>query len=224
MSRNGSKTAPAPEPDWVRRDPLFHSLRKRLSQRPPHRRAMPDFVQAAVLLTLWRQQDLPQLLFIQRSREVRHHAGEISFPGGAVETTDRDLLQTAMRETHEEVGIPPKHLFLLGPLDQTFSFSRYAVFPFLGALPTAPELKLNSKEVAEAIVLPLGRLLNPDRAWTTARTLDGQEVTVYYYEVEGRVIWGATARILKNLLDLIRSNPSLLEEASQDGESTCDVL
>jgi 8-oxo-dGTP pyrophosphatase MutT (NUDIX family) len=153
---------------------------------------------------------MPHLLFIRRSDQVRHHKGEISFPGGSREPRDRTLLQTALRETHEEIGIPSSEIQVLGRLDDAFTLSRYRVSPFAGALNEPHPLHAN-REVDEIILLPVVRLLDPERFSVDTRIHNGEEVSVYTYEVCRRVIWGATARILKQLLDLLVKDPALMQ-------------
>jgi 8-oxo-dGTP pyrophosphatase MutT (NUDIX family) len=166
---------------------------------------LPGFVPAAVLLILWPQAQGAHLLFIRRSRHVRHHKGEISFPGGRWEPPDADLSETALREAREEVGVCPEELTVVGRLDDAFSFSRFAIAPFVAIAPRPPRLRPNG-EVAELLPLPLKRL-DPQAFSAEHRLLDGAPVTVYSCQVDGRIIWGATARILKGFLEILHKDP-----------------
>ncbi len=183
-------------------DPFFSQLTQLLKGHRPLLLELPGFKQAAVLLLFWRQDGAPHLLFIRRSQSVRHHKGEISFPGGVWEPGDLDLCATAVREAQEEVGLSPQVISVLGRLDDAFSLTRYAIAPFVAVAPSPQPLRPN-EEVAEIVALPLASLLNPDRFSVDSRVLDGQTVPIYTYEVQGLVIWGATARILKGFLELI---------------------
>lgn len=194
----------------IERDPFFSRLKEILSQREPQRIPWRDFTHAAVLIPMWREGGRIIILFTRRSQNVRHHKGEVSFPGGVMEPQDQDLSQTALREAHEEVGIAVREVVLLGRLDEAFSLSRFSITPFVGALQERPSL-LTNQEVAEPLPLPLERLLGPDRIQQDSTELEGTHVPVLTYQVGEVVIWGATARILANLLDIIRGDPLLAE-------------
>lgn len=196
------------EPAWINQDPFFSLLHHLLQRHHPRRLKRDGFKPAAVTLLLWRMKGQPHLLFIRRSDRVRYHKGEISFPGGHKNPQDKDLSQTACRETWEEVGVPQERMVILGRLDDAFTLSRYLVSPYVAAIP-APHPFQASAEVAELIPLPLSQLFHPNRFSLTFRTLGQQLVPVYTYEFDHRVIWGATARILKNFLCLLNENPDL---------------
>lgn len=202
-------------PAWIEQDPFLFAVARRLRSYQPRRLSLPGFIQAAVLLLVWRQQHVPHLLFIRRSDRVRQHKGEISFPGGTWEPRDKDLSHTAIRETHEELGIPPHELSLIGRLDDAFSFTRYAIAPYVAAIRTPHPLR-PSEEVAEPIPMPVSRFFKPDRFSVTDRNLDDKRVPTYTYELDGRVIWGATARILKGFLDLLQEDEALLKALHDD--------
>ncbi len=187
---------------WIDDDPFFSRLTEVVKGHKPLLLELPGFKQAAVLLLFWRQDGAPHLLFIRRSQSVRHHKGEISFPGGVREPGDLDLCATAIREAQEEVGVSPRTISVLGRLDDSFSFSRYAIAPFVAVAPSPQPLSPN-QEVAEILAVPLPSLLNPDRFSVDSRVLDGKTVPVYTYEIQDLVIWGATARIVKGFLDLL---------------------
>ena len=188
--------------EWVVDDSFYFELNSALKNRRPESLDLPDYTPAAVLLLLWSQNGRPHLLLTRRSDRVRHHKREISFPGGAVEPQDDGLCETALRETHEEVGVSPDTVCVLGRLDDVFSLTRFAITPFVGVCRNEPVFSINA-EVKEPIVFSLGRLQNPDRMLVEHREHDGMTVPVYTYEVDGRVIWGATARILREFLHLV---------------------
>lgn len=134
---------------------------------------------------------------------MRYHKGEISFPGGARHDEDADLLATALRETEEELGIPPDRLEVLGTLPWTHTFvSGFVVVPFVARLGERPELRPSSVEVAEVLELGLGRL---DRAERLARReWRGTAYDTYTYSIDEHTVWGVTGRILHTLLETLR--------------------
>ncbi|MGQ9655826.1 MAG: NUDIX hydrolase [Thermodesulfobacteriota bacterium] len=188
--------------NWIDHDPFFSRLTEVVKGHKPVLLELPGFKKAAVLILVWRQDGAPHLIFIRRSQSVRHHKGEISFPGGVWEPGDVDLCATAIREAQEEVGICPQTISVLGRLDDSFSFSRYAIAPFVAVAPSPQPLSPN-REVAEILAIPLPLLLSPDRFSVDSKLLDGEAVPVYTYEIQGLVIWGATARIVKGFLELL---------------------
>ncbi|HKZ50867.1 MAG TPA: CoA pyrophosphatase [Dehalococcoidia bacterium] len=160
---------------------------------------------AAVLLPLYRKEDEPNILLTLRTDHVEHHKGQISFPGGASDADDPDLLTTALRETFEEVGIRPEHVEIIGTLDDLITISDFRVTPYVGLVrgpcpyPFAP----HQREVAALIEVPLRHLLSPYSMELELRELRGEPVLVPAYTYGPHRIWGATARILKGFLDLL---------------------
>ena len=147
----------------------------------------------------------PHVVFMRRSDKVQNHKGEVSFPGGGYKPdVDPDMTATALREAHEEVGVRPEQVRVLGglPARETYA-SSYIVYPFVAVLrdPTAPVTYVADEfEVAEIIELPLASLANPAALVNDVWTIRGRRVGVYYYTVNGVTVWGATARILHDLL------------------------
>jgi 8-oxo-dGTP pyrophosphatase MutT (NUDIX family) len=159
---------------------------------------------AAVLVPIFERRGEGSVLFIRRS-ELVSHQGQVAFPGGRVEPTDRDLGHTALRETHEEVGIAPEAVDLLGalPIENTF-VSGYTVAPFVGVIPNPREVRHDPKEVAEVFTVPLGALGDPRyRGTYEFRREDrppSHHPAILY---GGQVIWGLTYRITLTLLELL---------------------
>ena len=180
---------------------LRDALRRRLT--PVEGVREPDVERpAAVLLPLVEDPE-PWIVFTKRTEDLPRHPGEISFPGGMRHAEDRDLLATALRETDEELGIPPAAVDVLGALSplQTFT-SGTAILPFVGTLAADPVFTANPGEIAEVLEFPVKRLLDVERpmAWSREdRTYRG-----HVYELDGHTIWGATARILNEFLELYR--------------------
>jgi 8-oxo-dGTP pyrophosphatase MutT (NUDIX family) len=157
--------------------------------------------QAAVLLALYGWPEGPGLIFTERRADLRRHAGEISFPGGRQDTDDRDLAATALREAQEEIALDPNAVELFGALAPVSTFvTGYRVHPFVGTVPHPAELDLqpNPTEVETVLTFSLELL----RGGYEMRRMIRRGVPIHTptYEVEGQLIWGATARILGDLL------------------------
>jgi len=161
--------------------------------------------QAAVLLPLFRNATDYHLLFTKRTETVRHHKGQVSFPGGSFELADGNLRTTALRESYEEVGIQPEHVSILGRLDDLATFSTsFTISPFVGLIPYPYPFRPNPLEVAIVFDSSLSALADPtvQRRYVRARD-DGATIEDYEFHVNGHVIWGATARIIHDFLSLI---------------------
>ncbi len=159
---------------------------------------------AAVLVPLYLDRDELVAVLTERRADLRRHAGEISFPGGRHDEADIDLSATALREAHEEIGLSPDAVELLGALQPTPTIATgYAVYPFVGLIDPGQTWQLSPLEVAEVLELPLTQL----RAGYGRRRLlrRGIPIRTDTYVVDGKLIWGATARILADLFDRISS-------------------
>jgi 8-oxo-dGTP pyrophosphatase MutT (NUDIX family) len=157
---------------------------------------------AAVLLALYGWPDDPGLIFTERRADLRRHAGEISFPGGRQDEIDADLATTALREAQEEIALEPARVELVGALPPVSTFvTDYRVHPFVGLVAHPAELGLapNPTEVETVLTFSLELL----RAGYAMRRLvrRGVPIRTPTYEVEGQLVWGATARILGDLLE-----------------------
>jgi 8-oxo-dGTP pyrophosphatase MutT (NUDIX family) len=139
-------------------------------------------------------------VFTERRADLRRHPGEISFPGGSREDADRDLRATALRETHEEIGLPPDAVELLGALQPTPTFvTNYAIYPFVGLIEPGFAWVLQEAEVGRVLELPLESLRQGYARRRLVRR--GMPFRTDTYEVGGHLIWGATARIVADLLE-----------------------
>jgi 8-oxo-dGTP pyrophosphatase MutT (NUDIX family) len=147
--------------------------------------------------------DEPAVIFTRRNADLSRHAGEISFPGGMHDAGDDDLLDTALRETEEELGLPPGSVDVLGALEPISTYTTgFWVTAFVGALEASPRLTPNPQEIAEVIQAPV-RVLDEVEAeveWSR----EGRTWRGFVYEVDGHVIWGATGRMLHEFLDVYR--------------------
>jgi 8-oxo-dGTP pyrophosphatase MutT (NUDIX family) len=155
-----------------------------------------------VLLPLFGWPEAPGLIFTERRADLRRHAGEISFPGGRRDPGDADLAATALREAEEEIGLDLAAVELSGALPPTATFATgYRIHPFVGLIPDPRELHLepNPSEVETVLAFSFDVL---SRGYAMRRLVRrGMAFHAPTYEVEGQLIWGATARILGELLD-----------------------
>jgi len=154
---------------------------------------------AAVLIPIFLKDE--RVLFTKRTELVKHHQGQIAFPGGRFEDKDQNLLTTALRETNEEVGIKPDAIEIVGKLDPTDTISHHQVHPYVGIISDNVTIKINPDEVAEYFFVPLSKLLEKE----TLRQGNFEGETRFYYSVNEHKIWGITAGILSDLLTRLRS-------------------
>ena len=148
------------------------------------------------------------LLLKKRSDTVEDHKGEVSFPGGRMDAGDDSLLDTALREAHEEVGVRPEDVRVLPRLDDVNTSTGYLVSPFLGAIQEGYPFVVSTVEVAELVEVPVAALVDGSTVRDETRFEDGVPVSRPNYAYGGHLIWGATARIVTGLLDLLRADDS----------------
>lgn len=181
----------------------FHpdKLRQRLSGRP--RARVDRGRRAAVLVPIWQTTDATRLLFMKRPDTASKHAGEVSFPGGGAETDDRDSSDTALREANEELGIISSSVDVLGWLDDMFTVSDYAVTPVVGWLREEPTILASQAEVADHFWLDLKLLQNQELWRSQDMPWRGRVWTTWFFDGGPHLLWGATARIVRDLLEEI---------------------
>jgi len=178
-------------------------LRQLLSQRQKRHIVDASRISAAVLLPIYWKQEEYYLLFTKRTQRVKEHKGQISFPGGAYQEGDGTLANTALRECAEEIGLMAEQVEVLGELDDTISrTSNFIITPFVALIPWPYHFRMDEGEVEELIEVPISVLLEKGCQHQKTEIIDGEAVTSYFYHYQGRVIWGATARILKQFLDI----------------------
>jgi 8-oxo-dGTP pyrophosphatase MutT (NUDIX family) len=185
-------------------DELVARTRARLAGRA--RRVVPPgpLVRAAVLVPIVDRGEA-HLVFAQRSERVGQHAGQISFPGGRVDPGDADDLAAALREAEEEVGLPPARVEPLGLLDDTETFAtQFVITPWVGVVRGAVVWRPDGAEIEKVIEVPVAALLAGEGFRVERWERGGVTRDVYFYEYRGDTIWGATARIVKQYLDLVR--------------------
>lgn len=172
---------------------MKEKIRQILSQRERRTIEDPRATRAAVLIPLYRYRGECHILFVRRTETVKYHKGEISFPGGVYSGEDSTLEATALREGQEEIGLREEDVELLGVLDDARTITtNFVVSPFVGVIPYPYPFKLSREEIEEVIGVPISALLDKDQP---------DHIPEYLYG--GHVIWGATARILKQFLNLV---------------------
>ena len=168
------------------------------------RKAMPsDLKVAAVLIPVIEREAGLTLLLTLRSHELKHHAGQIAFPGGRLEASDEDVVAAALRETHEEIGVGPDNVSVIGNLGVMATVTGYAVTPVVGSIAADARLRLDPVEVQDAFEVPLSFLLDERNAMRSEREYLGHRIPGVEYHYEGRRIWGATAHMIFQLRKLI---------------------
>ena len=188
-------------------EPLLTALAHALDARERIVLTPPGKTVAAVLVPLLAVDGEPSLLFTRRSAALPHHQGQVAFPGGRRHPDeDRDLLATALREAHEEIGLAPADVRLLGVLDDIETVStQFLITPFVGVIPWPYDLRPCPREVDAIFTVPLQVLLAPGAERRERWDFGGREVPIDTYPVDGHVIWGATQRITRNLLAVLRT-------------------
>jgi 8-oxo-dGTP pyrophosphatase MutT (NUDIX family) len=184
---------------WI----MLETIRKNLAAETRSTPQPTKLTRAAVLLPLLYQHGALHILFTKRTTTVKAHKGQVSFPGGVHDPHDESLLATALRESGEEIGLQSQDIELLGALEPISTVTTgFLVHTFVGLIPYPYPFQLNSREVAEILVVPVSFLADA-RQWSrrTFRT-DNRPLTAYFIAYDDHLIWGATARILKNFLEL----------------------
>ena len=202
---------------------LRQSIKARLNgrlrdagQRAPLRTPIDDFdlnpsastrdapTPAAVLVPLVDHDTGMSVLLTQRTDHLHDHAGQVSFPGGRVEPHDRDLVDTALRETEEEIGLGRHYIDVLGALDSYDTVTGFRITPIVGIVRPGFELQLDAFEVAAAFEIPLPLALDRAKYARRSRVHLGERRQFYVLEHDERFIWGATAGILYNLCNRLQ--------------------
>lgn len=180
-------------------------LKQTLAQRTIKRIVNHGRLSSSVLIPIFHKDGRYYILFTKRTQLVKHHKGEMSFPGGVFEEDDRTLVNTALRESCEEIGLAPADVEILGQLDDIATrTSNFIVSPFVAFIPPSYQFKLNPREAEALVEVPVTALL--DRACIREErevTASGQSSVSYVYQYGNTVITGATARILGQLLGIL---------------------
>lgn len=153
---------------------------------------------ASVLIPIIKQTGSYEVLFTKRSDDLRHHPGQIGFPGGAYEKHDKSLQETALREAHEEIALPPKDVTMLFDLPIQHTSSDYEVTPWVGMVDSFSSTKL-SNEVEQIIIVPLDLLLDVNTYQPNPWTISLNSPHIYRFIWDNHLIWGVTASICHSL-------------------------
>ena len=178
---------------------LKRALAKRVVKRVDGTGLMPS----AVMVLIYPKNGEYCILLNKRSDQVEHHKGEISFPGGARDPEDRDALETALRETEEEMGINRDDITVIGEMDEVVTRSNFLINVFTGTIEYPYPFKPSAIEIAEVLEFPVSKLIDPANRRTETRWEDGGPVTSYSYVHQEHVVFGATARILQSFIDIL---------------------
>lgn len=180
------------------RDRLF----LRLASREPQKLFIAGFAEAAVLVPLVRRGEAHTLVFTARPAQMPTHGGQISMPGGKRDASDVDLSATALREAAEELGIAPAAVDVLGLLDDVATPLGFVISPVVGWLDDPPPFRPHAREVEDVLELSLEALAQNYRD-AGERVVSGRTYRLHEYAIGGRVIWGATARMVHQTLELL---------------------
>ena len=168
---------------------------------------------SAVLIPLLCKDDELHVLLTERTHAVRRHKGQVCFPGGTPEDDDGSLLDTALREAWEEVGVRPEDVEVVGEIDDNVVASTgYVISPFVGFVPYPYTFSASESETRDIFLVPLSVLMDPERFKHQER-----QIGEYYYsgpvcDYDGHVIWGATGRILMHFVGLLSASASTAEQ------------
>lgn len=177
---------------------MLENLRERLQAHRPRRVGL-RLPEAAVLLPIVDRPE-PTLLFTRRANHLSTHSGQVAFPGGKREAHDSDLLATALRESREEIALPPERVELLGRLSDVVSLHGLRVTPWVGLIPPDLPLTPDLDELDAIFEVPLSHFLEDQRTHTDVIRVDGRDYYVPSYRTDGHVIWGLSAMMLVELL------------------------
>lgn len=190
-------------------------LRRRFAAPPAwtpegHERALPGRAgraptPASVLIPLVQRAHGLTVLLTQRTADLTDHPGQISFPGGRAEVYDRDAIDTALRESEEEIGLARRHVEILGTLPLYLTGTGYCVTPVVGLVRPPFEVTADPSEVAAIFEVPLAFLMDGSHHQRLSVTLADGRRTFYAMPYEGYYIWGATAGMLRNLFHFLRA-------------------
>jgi 8-oxo-dGTP pyrophosphatase MutT (NUDIX family) len=192
-------------------DGAWHRRRERSLrgdfQMDPLSTIKPKLRPAAVLVPLIAHRDTVSVMLTQRTEHLNAHAGQISFPGGRIEDDDENAVAAALREAHEEVGLPPERVEVIGRLDDYVTGTGFVVAPVVGIIEPPYPVDPDPFEVADVFEVPLAFLLNPANHHRHSKTFNGRERHFYAMPYGERYIWGATAAMIVNLYDALTAPP-----------------
>lgn len=177
-------------------------LTERLARNVPKQLAL-DYPEASVLVPVTDNAGNPEILFTLRSANLSTHSGQVAFPGGKRDTSDVSLAHTALRETHEEIGLPPDQVHLIAPLSQVISRYGILVTPYVGVVPADHPLIPNPHEIESIFHVPVEFFLDDRREQTDALPFLDNTYYVPSYRWQGYRIWGLSAVVLVDFLNAV---------------------
>ncbi len=180
---------------------MLKKIRQRLNVFQPKNN--PNFQRrASVLIPLIEIRGEIFVLFTVRSKHLRSHPGQVSFPGGKQDYQDSNSLETALRETDEEIGLNPEKVEILGRIDQIISLYNYLVTPFVGLIPSDFSPNPNLDEIEEVFKVPLSFFMKSNNHWSEEYESSSSKVLIHHFDFDGFDIWGLTAKLILRLLDI----------------------
>ncbi len=168
----------------------------KLSARKKRSINFPEYRKSAVMILFMEKEGSPHVLLTLRTDKVSTHKGQVSFPGGGYDSSDKDFLDTALRETMEEVGIDSGEIEILGEFDEYISVMGFHVYVYVGALNRVQEYVVCKDEIDEMLEVPFSLFFNEEYTKCENITHEGRDYEVYYYDYGTTTVWGLTARIL----------------------------
>ena len=163
----------------------------------------PELTPASILMPFFEKEGNSHFLLIKRSQYMQYHPYQISFPGGGREDRDSNTQETALRETFEEIGVKQSDVEILGLLDDYVSISNFRITPVIGIIPYPYPFTINPREVERLVEVPLSALLPQNREKILA--VQGQKRNTYIFQSGPFTIWGVTARIIRDFLDMLKN-------------------
>lgn len=185
---------------------------------PDYSGLLPDKpIPAAVLIPMLKKDGDWHVLLTRRNSDLHEHSGQVAFPGGRADPEDATPIDTALRETYEEVGVKPIDVKVLGRLKQMRTITNYNVTPIVGRIPWPYRLRLSADEVSRAFIVPIKWLTNPANHEIKLHSLPGpyDPIPVLYFRpYDGEVLWGVSARFMMLLLDILQPNGATIQDAN----------
>ena len=188
---------------------MKNKIQKKLAAFTPQVNQQPSFHAAAILIPFYNHEGKDYVVLTKRSHNVRHHQGQMAFPGGLFSKKDQGLLQTALREADEEIGIKAKDITILGQLSDVPTITQFIITPFVGWIPYPYHWKVDPKEVDEVVKVPFSFFCNHRNCTMQSFKYKGSAymAPAFHYKTlqpKSYLIWGATARILLELVALLK--------------------
>lgn len=177
-------------------------LTERLSNYAPRQLAL-DYPEAGILVPVTDDQRDPEMIFTLRSANLKTHRGQVSYPGGKRDPSDASLAATALRETHEEIGLPPDQVRVIAPLSQVMSLHRILVTPYVGVVPGDHPLEPNPAEIESVFRVPISYFLEDKRERTDTLSFLNSTLYVPCYRWDRYQIWGLSAVVLVDFLNAV---------------------